>query len=94
VYDLSSPSYSLLYCLPAAGVTDVKLGSSYVLLVKEAVITPQQQQQRHKQQQQHQQQQQRQGEAEPAGCPAAAAVLPVELLSAVNGMVSSNIIGF
>jgi hypothetical protein len=79
VYDLSSPSYSLLYCLPAAGVTDVKLGSSYVLLVKEAV-------QRHKQQQQQQHQQQ-QGQLDEAGSHAAV-VLPLEVLSAVNGMVS------
>jgi hypothetical protein len=76
VYDLSSPSYSLLYCLPAAGITDVKLGSSYVLLIKEAV-------------QRQKQQQQQQGQLEEVGSPAAAAaVLPLEVLSAVNGMVS------
>jgi hypothetical protein len=75
VYDLSSPSYSLLYCLPAAGITDVKLGSSYMLLVKEAVTKRQQQEQR------------QQESKEACSC---TAVLPLEVLSAVNGMVSSS----
>jgi hypothetical protein len=81
VYDLSSPSYSLLYCLPAAGITDVKLGSSYILLVREAVQRQKQQQQHHHDQQQQQEQ------LEDVGSHAAV-VLPLEVLSAVNGMVS------
>eukprot|EP00879_Flechtneria_rotunda_P012386 GHRR01012934.1.p1 GENE.GHRR01012934.1~~GHRR01012934.1.p1 ORF type:complete len:468 (+),score=131.38 GHRR01012934.1:1507-2910(+) len=35
VYDLSKPSYRVLYCLSADGITDIKLSRSYILLVKE-----------------------------------------------------------
>ncbi|WIA16717.1 hypothetical protein OEZ85_013371 [Tetradesmus obliquus] len=100
VYDLSSPSYSLLYCLPAAGVTDVKLGSSYLLLVREAQRQQRQQQQQQQQQmkdgtghlllvreaQQQQQQQQEEDENKGDRCGVSTMVLPLQVLSAVNGM--------
>lgn len=35
VYDLSSPGYPLLYCIPAAGISEVKLSSTHLLVARQ-----------------------------------------------------------